>query len=102
MTKEFIFYSLIVILLPGTGVLYTVAVGLTKGFRMSMIAAFGCSLGIMPAAIASILGLSAILHTSAVAFTIVKYMGVIYLFYMAWQMFREHGRFDIDAQKAPK
>lgn len=102
MSTEFLLYSLIVILLPGTGVLYTVAVGLNKGFRLSVAAALGCSLGIMPAALASILGLAAIFHTSAIAFQAVKYMGVAYLFYMAWSMFKEHGSFNINQQHIPK
>lgn len=65
MSIEFFLTSIVVILLPGTGVLYTLAIGLGRGFRPSIAAAFGCTLGILPAAIASIIGLAAILHTSA-------------------------------------
>jgi len=83
MSIEYFLTSLVVVLMPGTGVLYTLAVGLGRGFRPSIAAAFGCTLGILPAATASIVGLAAILHASALAFQVVKYLGVAYLFYMA-------------------
>lgn len=95
MSIEFLLTSLIVILLPGTGVIYTLAVGLGRGFKPSIAAAFGCTLGILPAAIASIIGLAAILHTSALAFQIIKILGVAYLFYMAWSILRDGGTLDI-------
>ena len=79
MSIEFLITSLIVILLPGTGVIYTLAIGLGRGFRASTIAAFGCTLGIVPSVIASVVGLAALLHASALAFNIVKYLGVLYL-----------------------
>lgn len=91
MSLEFLLTSLIVILLPGTGVIYTLAVGLSSGFRASLAAAFGCTIGIVPAALASIVGLAALLHTSAVAFQTIKYLGVAYLFYMAWSILRDGG-----------
>lgn len=95
MSFEFFLTSIIVILLPGTGVLYTLAIGLGRGFRPSIAAAFGCTLGILPAALASIIGLAAILHTSALAFQIIKYLGVAYLFYMAWNIMRDGGALDV-------
>ncbi len=91
MNLEYLLTSIIVILLPGTGVLYTLAVGLGRGLRPSIAAAFGCTLGIVPAAIASIIGLAAILHTSAMAFQFIKYLGVAYLLYMAWGLLRDGG-----------
>lgn len=99
MSLEFFLTSLVVVLLPGTGVLYTLAIGLSRGFKTSVMAAFGCTLGIIPAALASVVGLAAILHTSALAFQLIKYAGVIYLFYMAWGIFREGGALDVE--KAP-
>jgi threonine/homoserine/homoserine lactone efflux protein len=99
MTIEFFITSMVVILLPGTGVLYTIAVGLGRGFRPSVMAAFGCTLGILPSALASIIGLAAIFHTSALAFQIVKYAGVAYLFYMAWTMLREGGAMEISEER---
>lgn len=89
MTLEFLLTSLVVVLLPGTGVIYTLAIGLGRGFRASVAAAFGCTLGIIPAAVASIIGLSALLHTSALAFQVIKFLGVAYLFYMAWKILKD-------------
>ena len=85
---EFLITSLVVVLIPGTGVLHTVATGLFMGKRASIVAAFGCTLGILPALLASALGLAAVFHTSALAFQVVKYLGVAYLLYLAWQMWR--------------
>ena len=83
MTLSFLLTSLIVVASPGTGVLYTLAVALTSGARPSIAAAFGCTLGIVPQMLAAMLGLAAVLHTSALAFAALKWCGVIYLLYMA-------------------
>jgi threonine/homoserine/homoserine lactone efflux protein len=91
MTAEFLITTLIVVVSPGTGVLYTLAAGLSRGRRASVVAAFGCTLGIVPHLAAAILGLAALLHTSALAFEIFKYAGVAYLLYMAWSAWREGG-----------
>lgn len=88
---EFLLTSLVVVLIPGTGVIYTVSTGLFLGRRASIAAAFGCTLGIIPHLSACILGLSAILHMSAVAFQCIKFAGAIYLLYLAWSMWRETG-----------
>ncbi len=101
MSIEFLLTSLVVILLPGTGVLYTLAIGLGRGFRASTAAALGCTFGIVPAALASIVGLAAIFHTSALAFQIVKYLGVAYLLYMACSVLRDGGAMDVDANAKP-
>lgn len=90
-SAEFLLTSLIVVLVPGTGVIYTVSTGLFLGWRASIAAAFGCTAGIIPHVSASILGLSAILHMSAVAFQSVKFAGAIYLLYVAWSMWRDTG-----------
>lgn len=102
MSVEFLLTSLIVVLLPGTGVIYTVAVGLGRGFRASVAAATGCTFGIVPAAVASIIGLAALLHTSAVAFQVLKYLGVAYLFYMAWNILRDGGAMEVREDKTRK
>lgn len=99
MSVEYFLTSLVVVLMPGTGVLYTLAVGLGRGFRPSTAAAFGCTLGILPAATASIVGLAAILHASAVAFQAVRYLGVAYLFYMAWSILRHGGALDVSENR---
>jgi threonine/homoserine/homoserine lactone efflux protein len=91
MSVAFLLTSLVVVATPGTGVLYTLAAGLARGARASVLAAFACTLGIVPHMIAAITGLAALLHTSAVAFQTLKYLGVVYLLWMAWNTFREHG-----------
>lgn len=95
-STEFLLTSLVVVLIPGTGVIYTVSNGLFLGSRASIAAAFGCTAGILPHITASILGLSAILHMGSVAFQIVKYAGVAYLLYLAWAMWRETGALSFD------
>ena len=82
-TTEFLITSLIVVLIPGTGVLFTVSAGLSQGARASVFAAIGCTLGIVPHLLATVLGLAAIMHTSALAFQVLKYAGVAYLLYLA-------------------
>ncbi|MEW8029680.1 MAG: LysE family translocator [Candidatus Thiodiazotropha sp.] len=88
---EFLITSLIVVLMPGTGVLYTVSTGLTKGWRASIFSALGCTFGIVPHLAASVFGLAAILHASALAFQLFKFLGVCYLGYLAWTMWNESG-----------
>jgi len=88
MTPEFLLTSLIVVLMPGTGVIYTLSCGLLQGRAASIAAAFGCTVGILPHMSASMLGLAALLHASALAFQTVKFAGVAYLLYLAWQMWR--------------
>ncbi len=98
MSVEFLITSFIIVASPGTGVLFTLAAGLSRGFRASVIAAFGCTLGIVPHMAAAILGLSAVLHTSALAFQTFKYLGVAYLLYMAWSALRERGALKVERQ----
>ena len=98
MTYEFWLTSLVVVLLPGTGVIYTLAVGLGRGFAASVVAAFGCTLGIVPHLLASIVGLAALLHASAVLFQAVKLAGVLYLFWMAWSVLRNGGTLDVEGR----
>ncbi len=98
MNLEFLITALIVVVSPGTGVLFTLATGLSRGGRASVVAAFGCTLGIVPHMAAAVFGLAALLHTSAVAFETLKYAGVAYLLYMAWSTLREHGALSIEKQ----
>ena len=98
MSIDFLVTSLIVVVSPGTGVLYTLAAGLSRGSRASAIAAFGCTLGIVPHMAAAIMGLAALLHTSALAFQTLKYLGVAYLLYMAWSALREKGALRVEKE----
>jgi threonine/homoserine/homoserine lactone efflux protein len=93
---DFLVTSLIIVVSPGTGVLYTLAAGLSRGPRASVVAAFGCTLGIVPHLAAAIMGLAALLHTSALAFQLLKYLGVAYLLYMAWNALREQGALKVE------
>ena len=98
MNIEFLVTSLIVVASPGTGVLYTLAAGLSRGSRASAVAAFGCTLGIVPHMAAAVMGLAALLHTSALAFHTLKYLGVAYLLYMAWSALRERGALRVERE----
>ena len=102
MSTAFLLTSLIVVASPGTGVLYTMAAGLSRGTRASVIAAVGCTLGIIPHMVAAITGLAALLHTSAVAFQTLKYVGVAYLLLIAWRTLKEKGGLTIENQTAAR
>ncbi|TGV08042.1 LysE family translocator [Alcaligenaceae bacterium 429] len=91
MSMEFVLTSLMIIVSPGIGVIYTIAAGLSGGLRASMVAALGCTLGIVPHVLVAISGLAVVLHTSAMAFQLLKYVGVVYLIYMAIAMLRARG-----------
>ncbi len=98
MTLQFLLTSLIVVVTPGTGVLYTLAAALNRGYRASIIAAIGCTLGIVPQMAAAIFGLAAVLNASALAFQSIKYVGVAYLVYLAWSTLRQRGALDVGSQ----
>src|SRR4030088_3114512 len=98
MSIDFLLTTLIIVVSPGTGVLFTMATGLSRGSRASVVAAFGCTLGIVPHMAAAILGLAALLHTSAIAFQTFKYLGVAYLLYMAWNTLRERGTLRVEKE----
>ncbi|AZM47208.1 lysine transporter LysE [Streptomyces sp. WAC 06738] len=89
MSIAFLLTTLVVVVTPGTGVVYTLAAGLSHGRRASVVAAFACTLGTVPHVVATVTGLAALLHASAVAFEVVKYLGVAYLLYMAWSTLRD-------------
>jgi threonine/homoserine/homoserine lactone efflux protein len=102
MSIDFLLTSLIVVVSPGTGVLYTLAAGLSRGSRASVVAAFGCTLGIVPHMAAAVMGLAALLHTSALAFQTLKYLGVAYLLYMAWATLKERGALRVEPERAER
>ncbi|MFD3502270.1 LysE family translocator [Streptomyces sp. NPDC058676] len=102
MSIAFLLTTLVVVVTPGTGVVHTLAAGLSHGRRASVIAAFGCTLGIVPHLVATITGLAALLHTSAVAYETVKYLGVGYLLYMAWATLRDKDALTVETDSAPR
>ncbi|MEP6790952.1 MAG: LysE family translocator [Ramlibacter sp.] len=95
-SPEFLITSLVVVLVPGTGVVYTVSTGLVQGRRASIWAALGCTAGIVPHLLATVLGLAAVMHTSALAFQVLKVAGVAYLFYVAFATCRDKSAFAVD------
>lgn len=90
-TAEFLITALVVVLIPGTGVIYTLSTGLFQGAKASVAAAAGCTVGIAPSLIACILGLAAVIHTSALVFQVIKFAGVAYLLYLAGSMWKSTG-----------
>ncbi|MDO9414990.1 LysE family translocator [Pararhizobium sp.] len=98
MNIEFLITSLIICVSPGVGAVYTLSTGLTRGARASLVAAFGCTLGVVPHMAAAIGGAAAILHTSAMAFEVFRYAGVAYLLYMAWDALRANGSLKVEAE----
>ena len=97
MTITFLLTTLVVVATPGTGAVYSIAAGLSRGTKAGIVAAFGCTLGVIPHMIAAITGLAAVLNASAVAFQTIKWLGVAYLLYLAWQTVRESGAIESDA-----
>lgn len=102
MSIEFLLTSLVIVASPGTGVLYTLAAGLSRGARASIVAALACTLGIVPHIAAAVTGLAAVLHASALAFEIIKYLGVAYLLYMAWRTIMDRGTLSVDEERAAR
>lgn len=100
LSTEFLLTSLIVVLIPGTGVVFTISTGIAQGARGSIYAALGCTAGILPHLLATVLGLAAVMHTSAVAFQLLKYAGVAYLLYLAYATWRD--RTELVVEETPK
>ena len=98
-TLQFLVTSLVVVLIPGPGVVFTVSTGILHGRRASVFGALGCTAGILPHLVATVLGLAALLHASAVAFQVLKLAGVAYLFYLAWTAWRDKAAFVICPQR---
>src|SRR3954453_18822177 len=96
-TVDFLITSLIVVLIPGTGVVFTVSTGLVQGRRASVFAALGCTAGILPHLLATVLGLAALMHTSAIAFQVLKYAGVAYLLYVAYATWKDKSALAVQA-----
>ncbi|MGY0071645.1 LysE family translocator [Streptomyces sp. QTS137] len=102
MSIAFLLTTLVVVITPGTGVVYTLAAGLSHGRRASLVAALGCTLGVVPHLFATITGLAALLHTSAAAYEVVKYLGVGYLLYMAWATLRDKDALAVEEEAGPR
>lgn len=101
MSAAFLLTSLLIVATPGTGALYTVAAGLRRGARASLVAAVGCTLGTVPHLVAAITGTAALLHASGVAFSVLKVAGVAYLLHLAWATWRDTSVLAVDEGAAP-
>lgn len=99
MSLQFLITAIVVVLAPGTGVIYTLAMGLGQGRRAALWAAVGCTFGIVPALAAAVLGVAAVLHASALLFQIVKFAGVAYLLWLAWQALKEGGALSVRSER---
>lgn len=101
MTIAFLLTTLVVVATPGTGAVYSIAIGISQGARVGIVAAVGCTLGVVPHMIAAITGLAAILNASAMAFETIKWIGVAYLLFLAWQTVRDRSLMQPDGQAVP-
>lgn len=102
MSFAFLLTTLVVVVTPGTGLVHTLAAGLSGGRREGVLTALGSTLSVVPHVIATVTGAAALLHTSATAFHVLRYAGVAYLLYMAWDMLRDQGAIEVrqDAARA--
>ncbi len=89
-SAAFLLTSLIIVAIPGTGALITLSAGVSRGARASVVAAFGCTLGIVPHLIAAVTGTAALLRASGVAFDVLRILGLAYLLFMAVTTWRDH------------
>ncbi|WP_134764953.1 LysE family translocator [Nocardioides sp. 1609] len=101
MSLAFLLTTLVIVATPGTGALYTLAAGLTRGGRAAVLAAFACTLGTVPHLVAATTGLAAVLHASGVAFATLKYAGVAYLLWMAWSTWHDTGALAVEEDRRP-
>ena len=101
MSIAFLLTTLVVVATPGTGAVYSIAAGLSRGSRAGIIAAIGCTLGVLLHMVAAITGLAAILHASAIGFQAIKWLGVAYLLYFAWQTLRDQSAIQVEDPRAP-
>lgn len=98
MSVEFLLTTLVVVAIPGTGVIYTVSNALGGGLRRGCFAATACTLGILPHMLAAMFGLSGIMRAGAAAFETVRWAGVAYLIFMGVAMIRDGGSFSLAAR----
>lgn len=102
MSIAFLLTSLVIVAMPGTGALITLSAGLSRGARASVIAAFGCTLGILPHLIAAVTGTAALLRASGVAFDVLRILGVTYLLAMAVLTWRDTSRLAVEDDQPPR
>lgn len=82
----FILASIVLAVTPGPGVLYIVTRSIVQGRRSGLVSVAGVALGNLGNAIAASVGLAALFAVSSLAFTVVKFVGALYLIYLGAQM----------------
>lgn len=97
MSPEFLLTALIVCLVPGIGVVYTLSATLGAGFRAGIMASAGCTIATVLHLVVALSGLAAVLYTSAILFQAIKYAGVAYLIWMAWAILGDRGSLSVKA-----
>src|ERR1700756_1908114 len=102
MSAAFLLTSLVIIAMPGTGALITLSAGVSRGARAGAVAAFGCTLGIVPHLIAAVTGTAALLRASGVAFDTLRIVGVAYLLVMAVATWRDTSELTVRDDQPPR
>lgn len=97
MSPEFLLTALIVCIVPGIGVVYTLSATLGAGFRAGIMASVGCTIATVLHLVVALSGLAAVLYTSAILFQAIKYAGVAYLIWMAWAILGDRGSLSVKA-----
>ncbi|MCB2127521.1 MAG: LysE family translocator [Rhodobacteraceae bacterium] len=97
MSPEYLLTTFVVCLAPGIGVIYTLSVTLSQGIKGGFWASVGCTIATLFHLGVAMVGLAALLHSSAVLFQTVKFAGVAYLMWMAWGTLRGSGGLSVTA-----
>ncbi len=97
---SFLGASIILTVMPGPDNIFVLTESLTKGHRNGVALSFGLGFGVMIHTLAAATGLSIIIQNSAIAFTVIKYLGALYLFYLAYKAFKEkQASFDLTSSE---
>ena len=102
MDASFLLTSIVITATPGTGALFTVSAGLSRGVRAGIVAAFGCTVGIVPHLVLALTGAAAIVAANPPLFEALRWLGVAYLLFLAWGMWRDERGFAADDADAPR
>ena len=86
---SFFSVAILLTLAPGPDILFVIAQSVSQGKHAGIATALGLCTGLLVHISAAVLGVSAVIYQSALAFSVVKYAGAVYLLYLAWQAFRE-------------
>ncbi|MBB3869319.1 LysE family translocator [Parageobacillus toebii NBRC 107807] len=89
LVMSFLGVAILLTLMPGPDILFVITQSISQDKKAGVATALGLCSGLIVHITAAALGISAIIYQSALAFTVVKYMGAAYLLYLAWQSFKE-------------